>query len=129
MKLDPAKDRYDQDWWWVAHEDGLDRNNPRSVELVKRRYEIEIIGGVVDQEASYSYDEMALCKLGNDYYLLSTSGCSCPSPSETWGIEIGPTTLSEIKQHIQSGNYQGYTLPKKQESEFLALIEEAMRSQ
>lgn len=37
-----------------------------------------------DPEASYSYDDYALCELDGEYFLFNTSGCSCPSPDETW---------------------------------------------
>ena len=127
MKLDPSKGNYGQEWWWVGHPDApyYPCDNPRSyieTMLVKRRYEIEIIGGVQDEEASYSYDDWALCKLDGQYYLLSTSGCSCPSPSETWRLEIGPATLGEIERHVRYGDYDGYTVPKRQEDDFLKLL-------
>jgi hypothetical protein len=127
MKLDPNLEDYHQSWGWVAHPD---RRHEKSLDdaekvIVENRYKLEIIGGVSDNEADYSYNDWALCKLKNKYYLLSTSGCSCPSPKETWYIEIGPTTLKQIEKHIKSGAYEGYTLPKKQEADFLALIEEA----
>lgn len=125
MKLDPSKSPYDQEFWWVAHPDGA--STDAQFDLVKRRYELEIIGGVQDKDASYSYDDWALCRLGNKYYLLSTSGCSCPSPAETWRIEIGPTSLKKIKTHVESGEYEGYTVPKKQLDEFLALIKGASK--
>jgi len=126
------KDRFDQEWNWVAHPEALqnsgsygardDAGNETEQMLVKRRYDLEIVGGVQDKEASYSYDEWALCKLDGQYYLLSTSGCSCPSPSETWRLEIGPATLAQIDAHVRSGAYDGYTLPKKQEEDFLKLL-------
>lgn len=39
-----------------------------------------------DPAADYSYDDLALM-LRDDglYVLVETSGCSCPSPIETWG--------------------------------------------
>lgn len=127
MKLDQDKVRYGSDFWWVAHPDGQP-TDPVSKMLVERRFDLEILGGVEDEEADYSYDEFALCELEGKYYLLSTAGCSCPSPSETWVLEIGPATLDEIEQHITSGKYEGYTLPKKQEQDFLELIRNAKTS-
>lgn len=132
MKLDPNKEHYDQEFGWVAHEDGLSTYKSSEpinlVEqvLVARRYELEILGGVTDETASYSYDDWALCELDGEYYLFSTSGCSCPSPNETWRVEIGPATLQEIRNHVISGHYDGHTLPKKQESDFIKLIDEAI---
>lgn len=141
MKLDPTKKEYDQEFSWVAHPDALyyvdkfiygvrqDGGNDIEKMLVQRRYDLEIIGGVQDNEADYSYDDWALCLLDNQYYLLSTSGCSCPSPRETWRLEIGPATLAAIEQHVKSGAYAGYTLPKKQEADFIKLLnDEAARN-
>lgn len=103
-------------WNWVAHPDGG---------AFEGRDKLEVLGGIVDAEASYSYDDWALCRLGDDYYLFSTSGCSCPSPAETWRIEAGPATLAAIRTKIQSGEYEGYTVPKRQMDEFMALLDEA----
>lgn len=119
MKV-PANNEYG-DFWWVAHPNG-GKNDP----LVKRRNEIEIIGGVQDADASYSYDDYALCELDGKFYLFSTSGCSCPSPSETWQVDIGPATLDEIKAHVLSDNIDSWAVKKKQQAEFIALIHEAM---
>lgn len=134
MKLNP-RDEYGG-FSWVAHPDGLRSNyngNTKDTDteamLVSRRYDLEIIGGVSDEEASYSYDDWALCELDGRYYLLSTSGCSCPSPEETWRLEIGPATLAEIRGHITDGKYAGYTLPARQMDEFLALIDGAAKGE
>jgi hypothetical protein len=128
IKLDPVKDDYSQDWWWVAHEHGIDSySDDEMVKLVKNRYQLEIIGGVCDDEASYSYDDWALVKLGRSYYLVSTSGCSCPSPSETWRIEKGPATLAAIRKHVVDGDYKGYTMPKRQLDDFVALLDKAAK--
>lgn len=124
MKLIPGKDSFGQNFYWVGHKNAIN-TSPMMKRLIKRRYDIEIIGGVIDEEASYSYDEFALCELDGAYYLLSTSGCSCPSADETWIIEIGPATLSQISEHIRGGHYDGYTLPKMKEAEFLKLIDAA----
>lgn len=120
MKLQKdLKWEWDQPFYWVAHpESGED-------ELSKRRYDMEIIGGIVDAEASYSYDDWALVELDKNFYLFSTSGCSCPSPSETCRLEIGPATLDQIEEHVKSENYEGYTVPKRQLDEFLELINKA----
>lgn len=124
MKLDPNKEHYDQEFGWVAHKRGGSDNTIDKI-LISRRLELDIIGGVTDDEASYNYDDWALCKLDNDYYLLSTSGCSCPSPTETWRTEKGPATLLEIRKHVVDGDYDGYTMPKRQLSDFVALLDKA----
>lgn len=126
MRLDPTKGDYDQDCYWVGHPEGGDGDDV-SRDLIAHRYEIEILGEVTDDEASYSYDDWALCELRGQYYLLATSGCSCPSPSETWRVEKGPATLEEIRRHITEGDYAGYTMPKRQLSDFLAVIDTAIQ--
>lgn len=114
----------DSSWYWVAHPAG-GCDTPETTKLIENRYKLWIYGGVEDKEASYSYDDWALVKLGRDWYLLSTSGCSCPSPSETWRIEIGPATLLKIRAHVTGGYYDGYTVPKKQMDDFIALLDAA----
>ncbi len=44
------------------------------------------LGGVSDPDPCYSYDEYVIVKVGRVSYLLRTSGCSCPSPEETWHV-------------------------------------------
>ena len=39
-----------------------------------------------DDRMAYEYDDWALCELDGVYYVFETSGCSCPSPSETWWL-------------------------------------------
>lgn len=129
QKLDLTKDCYEQPFGWVGHPDGgggYGKGTPdASLDLIGHRGDIEIFGGIVDPDASYSYDDWALVRLRDQFYMLSTSGCSCPSPSETWHVEIGPATLDEIRKHVTSGKYDGYTMPKTHEDKFLDLIDSA----
>lgn len=78
---------------------------------------------VEDEDACYSYDEMAVVSIGKDHYLLQTSGCSCPSPAETWEVVFGPTTKSAVREFIEQGKYQGYTLPEKMVTRLLKDLE------
>lgn len=134
MKLDKNNDH--GSYYWVAHPSGVsggyysNKASDQSLEkmLCERRYELDIIGGIEDKEADYSYDDWALAKLDKDYYLFSTSGCSCPSPTETWRVEMGPCSLNEIEKNLKNGNYDGYTVPGRQMQEFLDLIAEAKKS-
>lgn len=132
MKLDPNKDYYEQEWGWVAHPDALNggpyggRSSGEAEQfLVDNRYNLNIIGGIADNEASYSYDDWVLVELNGQYWMLSTSGCSCPSPRETWRIEKGPASLADIRKHVIDGDYEGYTMPKKQLSDFVELLDKA----
>lgn len=109
---------------WIAHE-RCENASTREQNLIARRDEIEVFGEISDDEASYSYDDWALIRLDGQFYLLQTSGCSCPSPSETWGIAVGPATLAEVRAHIDTGDYSGYTLPKRQEEDFKKMFDEA----
>ena len=118
LKIDTDSDDYHNTFNWVAH--------PASnLDLEDRRKDMIVLGGITDDDASYSYDYWALVLLDGRYYSFSTSGCSCPSPSETCRIEIGRSTLDGIQKHIESGDYSGYTLPKKQYSQFMEVIEHA----
>lgn len=39
-----------------------------------------------DPNESWDYDDYALAELDGVYYAFNTSGCSCPSPDETWEL-------------------------------------------
>jgi hypothetical protein len=79
----------------------------------------------VDETLSYEYDECAVVRYKGNLYLLQTSGCSCPSPTETWRVILGPYTKEDLLSQIKSGNYQGYTLPEHLEADLIAVIEAA----
>lgn len=56
--------------------------------FVRDRDLAETIAEVADPYADYSYNSWALCSLDGCYYVFNTSGCSCPSPSETWELVL-----------------------------------------
>ncbi len=89
--------------------------------LIDRRADLIYIAGVDDPTACYSYDEAAVVKLDNEYFLLQTSGCSCPSPSETWGVVVRGT-LEDVRSAIERGEYGGYTLPPDELAKFLSQL-------
>ena len=93
-------------------------------EFIAHRDELELLGGVVDETLSYEYDEIAVVMWKRRYYLLQTQGCSCPDPSETWGIVAGPKSRADLAAVVRAGEYQGFTLPEHLEVELLKVIEE-----
>lgn len=98
----------------------------REITDARRDGTLVVLGVIEDADASYSYDDWALCRIGLQYYLCNTSGCSCPSPEETWEVMHGPTTLAGIREEVlEKGNYEGYTLPYKQRAEFEAMLDKA----
>lgn len=97
-------------WDWIAHPSG-GSNDDASRKLVERRADILVLGEIEDENLSYEYDQFALISLDGEFYLLETSGCSCPDPTETWFVQEGPCSLSDIKEFMLSGKYEGYTLP------------------
>lgn len=116
-----SKESYSTYGWIASNEYGVGNEGIEKV-LCDNRDEIFVLGTINDDEASYSFDDWALIMLKKKYYLLATSGCSCPSPAETWRVEIGPVTKAEVKEHILNGNYDGYTMPKRQLDQFLELF-------
>ena len=90
---------------------------------------MQVFGVINDAEASYSYHDYALVRLHGEWYLLETAGCSCPSPSETWGVTRGPTTLGDIRRFIQEeGGERGWGVTKRQNAEFVALVDDAEKA-
>lgn len=125
MKLDINTDPHGWDSEWIGNPKC---DNPGELErlFINRRAEVDVLGRISDDNASYDYDDWAVCELDGAYYLLSTSGCSCPDPSETWGVQMGPLSLEEIRARLVAGEYEGYTVPGRQMADFLAVIDEAI---
>jgi hypothetical protein len=112
---------------WIASPRGLSASSSAEERmLVEQRDKIEVIGWVTDAEACYSYDDYALIRLGKVYYLLNTSGCSCPAPDETWGIVAGPMSLSKMREHIVGELGKAtYGPTARQRAEFVAMVDKA----
>ena len=78
-----------------------------------------------DPHASYSYCDWALCELDGRFYAFNTSGCSCPSPSETWEL-VKHGTCEEMLDWLVMGTNDGqYTISDEAFAEFLRKIEAA----
>lgn len=73
-----------------------------------------------DPHADYSYDDWALCELDGLYYAFNTSGCSCPSPSETWELMFKGDRESLLNWLATPINYNAEPF-----AEFLRKIEAA----
>jgi hypothetical protein len=121
----PRKPRALDDYGeWIAHPRC---NHPKAAErlLIENRDDIEVLAEIVDSDSSYSYDEMALVRLASTgaLYLLHTSGCSCPSPQETWSVTLEQTTTNAVREMIRSGRYPGATYPEKDVEAFKAQLD------
>jgi hypothetical protein len=108
------------DYDWPCHPAAEDRG-PEETYLIENRDSVYVLGYVTDAEADYSFHDYALVCLKDQYYLLVTSGCSCPSPTERWSVDIGPTTLPSIYERVKNGE----VFSGKQQEEFFELIEHA----
>jgi len=91
-----GKDWYKEDCGWVGAPFLFDPGILEKI-MIQRRNDLEIIAVFVNKELSYEYEEIAIVLLENRYYIVTTDGCSCPSPSETWRvIGVFPSLLSII---------------------------------
>lgn len=62
----------------------------------------KLLAVTYDPDADYSYDDLALLQRDDGLHILvRTSGCSCPSPTETWG-QIAEGDMTDILKVIQS---------------------------
>ncbi len=100
-----------EEHYWIADSGCKDPGDPERL-LIDRRDDLELIAEIDDPNADYSYDSAAVVKLGTDYYVVGTSGCSCPSPSETWGVYLGPVAKDEAVKYFAEGEYAGCTYPQ-----------------
>lgn len=121
-RVDVSDDNWGYDW--IAHPSGGNAN-PASQELKDHRNEITVLWEIGDDDAGYSFDDWALIRYRKKLYLLETSGCSCPSPCEEWGIVVGPASAKEIRTYLknQAEDPMGWSMLVRQKDEFA----EAMR--
>ena len=115
---------------WIAHPSC---ESPGEVEefLIEHREDIEVIAEIADAQACYDYDDWALICVPirgrnrrDSFYLLNTSGCSCPSPRETWSVHTGPANLGVIQAEVLKS--VEYSVPFRQRAEFDQAIEQAL---
>lgn len=92
--------------------------------LIERRADIELLGYITDAEADYSYHDFAFIRLDGQWYMLETSGCSCPSPSETWSVKVGPVSASGLRAAVESAR-DVYGPTASQWDEFVAMCADA----
>lgn len=112
---------------WVGHP-SCESPSEDERKLIDGRDRIRGIGYVNDAEAYYSYDDYALVQFDGAFYLLNTSGCSCPLPYETWHIVVGPASLDAIEAHLRDeAGEKGYGVTKRQHDEFMELVAEARK--
>jgi hypothetical protein len=98
--------------WVVYKSDGLNdyssgygRTNGLTADelfFCENRERATTIAESTDPHASYDYDDYALAELDGLYYVFNTSGCSCPSPEETWGL-VFKGTRDELLAFLDSG--------------------------
>lgn len=102
-------------WPWTVTEDGLQPANGQSewnvwyghprcerpteseAFLIENRHRIEVMAEWVDTEASYEFEERAILRVGGHFYYVTTSGCSCPSPTEVWNCAASAPSLDELE--------------------------------
>ncbi len=64
--------------------------------------EVELISFYADENLLYEFDEACVVKFEGMFYLLHTSGCSCPLPEDNAIIYAGP--YASIRELIHSSN-------------------------
>jgi len=124
IKEESVESYWDRPFGWVGHP-RCDNPGEFEKQFIENRSKLEVIGGVVDDTLSWEYDDFAIVRYKRHLYLLETSGCSCPSPTETWRVIHGPMKKAELIKEIKSGNYRGYTLKPHIEEELLKVVDAA----
>lgn len=84
---------------WACHPDARGVTGAEKM-LQERRAEVMLVTEASVGGQCYSYDDYCVVMLDDVYYLLNTTGCSCPSPTETWCV-LSEGTLEEVKQEIK----------------------------
>lgn len=73
---------------WPGHPRGAGaEDGPAARSLTDEPERWKMVHASADPEADYSYDDLALMERDDGTVaLVRTTGCSCPSPDETWGV-------------------------------------------
>lgn len=88
------------------------------------KFGLEIFEHIEDDHASYSFDDFVIWKRLEDgkLFYLTDSGCSCPSPFESYGVTdlLPVTSLEQLEIAIDEyrgddPEYQRCTAERKQE--------------
>jgi len=104
---------------WIGHP-ACENASDIEKKLIANRQDIEVIAEIEDENACYSYDSYAIVTLNGDYYLLNTSGCSCPDPKETWSCVWGPGKKDALCAEINA--YVEFSVPARQRQQFLEAL-------
>ncbi len=114
--------------YWIGYPNGEKGNEP----LIKARMAgtAYLIAFIEDEDASYSFDELGIVfnTADSKFYVVQAAGCSCPSPTETWGIESVHETVEEALLSILNGEYQGYTYSQGELVSLMQQVEDYRRS-
>lgn len=98
--------------------------------LIDNRDKVCLVAECSNANLSWEYDETAVVYLrDHGWFLLGTSGCSCPSPNETWGAErfaSKKALLKHIRAQVDKHNKGEYVHSASYWTpEFIAAIEAA----
>lgn len=88
--------------------DNRKRTDPTQREIIDNWESVETIAESCDPWADYSFDDYALLRLGDVYYITNASGCSCPSPSEVWGV-VKRGTRAEVEAMLRENVDETYS--------------------
>lgn len=114
-------DEYD----WPAHAGyGGCHTDDAERALVARRADIEVLGYITDAEADYSFHDFAFIRLDGQWYVLETSGCSCPSPKDEWQVSVGPVPVDGLRTAVDSMR-SDWGPTARQWGEFVAMCDAA----
>ena len=88
---------------WIAHPNREGESTDETATIIANRDRIEVVAEWADPTLEWEFFEIAVIRLDGNYYALTTSGCSCPSPTEVWSIDYGPATLDEMRTWVALG--------------------------
>lgn len=76
-------------------------------------YGFEGVGGIELNNEPYEFYMLEVLKDVNGYYLATDSGCSCPTPFESYTVQdlTGPLTAEQVREEIESLVRDAYGSP------------------
>lgn len=114
-----SRDIYSGAGYWIGYPNG-EKGNEAVIEA-RKAGTLYLIAFIEDADASYSFDELGIVRIGGKYYVVQASGCSCPSPTETWVVVSEHGSVEDALLSVLNGEYRGYTY---QHGELLSLMQQ-----
>jgi hypothetical protein len=94
-------DHVDSNSYWIGHPNCDGPREELEKFLIDNRNDI-VCHVFIDDSEGYEYEYLAVVECQGRWFALYNSGCSCPSPSETWAVTDSAYSKGELVRKIKN---------------------------